>query len=92
MLDELYKRGITDILVEGGGEVNASFLRNGLIQKFLVYVAPKVLGGRNSITPFTGDDVETIDAAMLLQFEKLIKSVKICALLHIQRRMKINES
>jgi len=73
MLDELYKRGITDLLVEGGGEVNASFLRNGLIQKFLVYVAPKVLGGRNSITPFTGDDVETIDAAMLLQFAEVDK-------------------
>ena len=73
MLDELYKRGITDLLVEGGGEVNASFLRHGLIQKFLVYVAPKVLGGRNSITPFTGDDVETIDAAMLLQFAEVDK-------------------
>lgn len=73
MLDELYKRGITDLLVEGGGEVNASFLRNGLIQKFLVYVAPKVLGGRNSITPFTGDDVETVDAAMLLQFAEVDK-------------------
>lgn len=73
MLDELYKRGITDLLVEGGGEVNASFLRHGLIQKFLVYVAPKVLGGRNSITPFTGDDIETIDAAMLLQFAEVDK-------------------
>lgn len=73
MLDELYKRGITDLLVEGGGEVNASFLRQALIQKFLVYVAPKVLGGRNSITPFTGDDIETIDAAMLLQFAEVDK-------------------
>ena len=73
MLDELYKRGITDLLVEGGGEVNASFLRNGLIQKFLVYVAPKVLGGRHSITPFKGDDIETIDAAMLLQFAEVDK-------------------
>ena len=73
MLDKLYKRGITDLLVEGGGEVNASFLRDKLIQKLLVYVAPKVLGGRNSITPFTGDDVETIDAAMLLQFAEVDK-------------------
>ena len=71
MLGELYKRGITDLLVEGGGEVNASFLRNGLIQKFLVYVAPRVLGGRHSITPFTGDDVETVDAAMQLQFAEV---------------------
>ena len=68
MLDELYKLGITDLLVEGGGEINASFLRHGLIQKYLVYVAPKILGGRHSISPFTGPDVETIDAAVLLDF------------------------
>ena len=82
MLDALYKLGITDVLVEGGGEVNASFLRQGLIQKFLVYVAPKVLGGRHSITPFTGSDVETIDAAMLLDFadvEKIGDDLRITA-------------
>lgn len=82
MLDQLYKLGITDVLVEGGGEVNASFLRDGLIQKFLVYMAPKVLGGRHSITPFTGTDVETIDAAMLLDFadiEKIGEDLRITA-------------
>lgn len=72
-LEALYKEGITDILVEGGGMVNASFLRAELIDKFLVYVAPKVLGGANSITPFTGEDVEMIDAAMNLSFESIEK-------------------
>lgn len=68
MLEKLYALGITDVLIEGGGEVNASFLRAGLIDKFFVYIAPKVLGGRQSITPFTGENVETIDAATLLEF------------------------
>ncbi|WP_332651829.1 bifunctional diaminohydroxyphosphoribosylaminopyrimidine deaminase/5-amino-6-(5-phosphoribosylamino)uracil reductase RibD [Lysinibacillus sp. 54212] len=72
-LEKLYTLGITDILVEGGGEVNASFLRTGLLQKFLVYVAPKVLGGRNSITPFTGEDIESIDMAMQLDFANVEK-------------------
>lgn len=72
-LDALYVKGVTDILVEGGGMVNASFLRAELIDKFLVYVAPKVLGGAHSITPFTGEDVETIDAAMLLSFDHVEK-------------------
>lgn len=73
MLEELYKLNITDLLVEGGGEVNASFLRHNLIQKYLVYVAPKVLGGRHSVTPFTGADVETINAAVLLDFAEIEK-------------------
>ena len=67
----LYSEGITDILVEGGGEVNASFLRAGFIDKFLIYVAPKILGGAHSITPFGGADVETMDAALAVEFAQI---------------------
>jgi diaminohydroxyphosphoribosylaminopyrimidine deaminase/5-amino-6-(5-phosphoribosylamino)uracil reductase len=69
MLHELYKLGITDLLVEGGGQVNASFLRAGLIDKYFVYIAPKVLGGKNSITPFLGADLQSMDEAADLQFD-----------------------
>jgi diaminohydroxyphosphoribosylaminopyrimidine deaminase/5-amino-6-(5-phosphoribosylamino)uracil reductase len=44
LLDELGKRGIQQILVEGGPHVAASFLREGLVDEMCVYVAPKVLG------------------------------------------------
>ena len=47
------------MLVEGGSAVNGAFLRAGLINKYLIYVAPKILGGRHSLTPFTGTDVES---------------------------------
>ncbi|WP_391115922.1 bifunctional diaminohydroxyphosphoribosylaminopyrimidine deaminase/5-amino-6-(5-phosphoribosylamino)uracil reductase RibD [Psychrobacillus sp. L3] len=73
MLVKLYKGGITDVLVEGGGAVNASFLRAGLIDKYFIYIAPKVLGGRNSLTPFTGENVDTMDAAMQVSFEIIEK-------------------
>ncbi|MBD8026174.1 bifunctional diaminohydroxyphosphoribosylaminopyrimidine deaminase/5-amino-6-(5-phosphoribosylamino)uracil reductase RibD [Ureibacillus sp. Re31] len=73
MLDELYKLGITDVLVEGGAEVNASFLRAGFINKFIVYIAPKLLGGRNSKTPFTGFDVETMEQALQLEIDSFEK-------------------
>ena len=69
-LQQLYKMGITDILLEGGSEVNASFMRQGLIQKYLVYIAPKIAGGANSYTPFRGEDIETVDEAVPLRFEK----------------------
>ena len=45
LLDELSKRGVQQILVEGGPHVAASFLREGLVDEMCVYVAPKVLGG-----------------------------------------------
>ncbi len=63
LMSILYQRGITDLLVEGGSEINGSFLRTKLINKWLIYIAPKILGGRNSFTPFGGTDVETVDEA-----------------------------
>ncbi|MFT8320104.1 MAG: bifunctional diaminohydroxyphosphoribosylaminopyrimidine deaminase/5-amino-6-(5-phosphoribosylamino)uracil reductase RibD [Bacillus sp. (in: firmicutes)] len=72
-LKQLYKNGITDILLEGGSELNTSFLRAGLIQKYIVYMAPKILGGKNSYTSFRGNDVETIDEAVHLQYEEVEK-------------------
>jgi diaminohydroxyphosphoribosylaminopyrimidine deaminase / 5-amino-6-(5-phosphoribosylamino)uracil reductase len=70
-LEKLYELGITDVLVEGGGEVNASFLRANLIDKYFAYIAPKILGGAHSVTPFTGMDVETIDLAQNLSFSSV---------------------
>jgi diaminohydroxyphosphoribosylaminopyrimidine deaminase/5-amino-6-(5-phosphoribosylamino)uracil reductase len=45
VLDELAKRGIEQLLVEGGPKILASFLREGLADELCVYVAPKVFGG-----------------------------------------------
>lgn len=62
--DMLYQRGVTDLLVEGGSEVNGSFLRANLIDKWMVYIAPKVLGGRQSLSPYGGLDLEFMDEAL----------------------------
>lgn len=49
VLDLLAARGVRALLVEGGGHVHASFLREGLYDAFTVYVAPLVLGGGPSL-------------------------------------------
>lgn len=71
ILKVLFEKGITDVLVEGGSEVNGAFLRAGLINKYLLYVAPKILGGRHSLSPFTGSDVESMDEAVKIDFESV---------------------
>ena len=58
-------------MVEGGSELNVSFLRAGLINKFLIYVAPKILGGRHSLTPYTGNDVDSMDEAIIVDFDSV---------------------
>ncbi|AKR10261.1 riboflavin biosynthesis protein RibD [Bacillus cereus BAG1X2-3] len=46
MLDVLGQKGVSSLLIEGGGEVNASFIENKLIDKLILYIAPKIIGGR----------------------------------------------
>lgn len=46
LLKKLGQENVTGLLVEGGGEVNASFLLHGLAQRVAFFYAPKILGGR----------------------------------------------
>jgi diaminohydroxyphosphoribosylaminopyrimidine deaminase/5-amino-6-(5-phosphoribosylamino)uracil reductase len=48
---------ITSLLVEGGGEVNASFLLGGLAQRVAFFYAPKILGGRNAPKGVGGEGI-----------------------------------
>ena len=44
-LTVLAARGVTRLLVEGGGHVAAAFLRAGLVDRLVWFHAPKVIGG-----------------------------------------------
>src|SRR5699024_10629569 len=40
-------KGISSVLIEGGGNINASFLQQQLIDKVILYIAPKLVGGKD---------------------------------------------
>jgi len=46
LLRLLGSEGVTSLLVEGGGEVNASFLEQMFVQRVVFFYAPKILGGK----------------------------------------------
>lgn len=54
LLDELGRRGIASLLVEGGGRVHWSFLSRGLADYLMVYLAPKAVGGLAAPGPVAG--------------------------------------
>ena len=56
---------VTSILIEGGGRVHYRCLQEGVIDKLLVFVAPKLLGGRG-IQPFNGATTRKMNAALKL--------------------------
>jgi diaminohydroxyphosphoribosylaminopyrimidine deaminase/5-amino-6-(5-phosphoribosylamino)uracil reductase len=60
LLDELGRRGILSLLVEGGGEVHASFVAQGLVDKVHAYVAPRMIGGREAPGAVGGEGVERL--------------------------------
>jgi diaminohydroxyphosphoribosylaminopyrimidine deaminase/5-amino-6-(5-phosphoribosylamino)uracil reductase len=70
LLKKLGSENVTSLLVEGGGEVNASFLLGGLAQRVAFFYAPKILGGRDSRKGVAGDGAKNLaDAIQLREVE-----------------------
>lgn len=67
LLDELGKRGVISLLVEGGSEVHASFFAQGLVDKVYAYVAPRLIGGSAAPGPLGGVGVEHLADAISLR-------------------------
>ena len=55
LMKELGQREICSILVEGGGTMDFSLLQAGLVDKVLAFIAPKLVGGRDALTPVEGE-------------------------------------
>jgi diaminohydroxyphosphoribosylaminopyrimidine deaminase/5-amino-6-(5-phosphoribosylamino)uracil reductase len=55
LLRKLGSENVTSLLVEGGGEVNASFLSSGLTHRVAFFYAPKILGGRDARRAVAGE-------------------------------------
>lgn len=66
-LAELVRLGVCSLLVEGGGETNAAFLEAGLVDELAVFIAPKLIGGREAVTPFEGRGVKRVAEALQLK-------------------------
>jgi diaminohydroxyphosphoribosylaminopyrimidine deaminase/5-amino-6-(5-phosphoribosylamino)uracil reductase len=69
VFEALAQEGYQKILVEGGGEVHASVLKAGLADEVCVFLAPKIVGGREAKTPVEGEGLEKM--AHALPIEKL---------------------
>jgi diaminohydroxyphosphoribosylaminopyrimidine deaminase/5-amino-6-(5-phosphoribosylamino)uracil reductase len=52
MLRDLGQRGINELHVEAGHKLNGSFVREGLVDEFLIYMAPKLLGTGRELAAF----------------------------------------
>ena len=67
LLKKLGAENVTSLLVEGGGEVNASFLLGGFAQRVVFFYAPKILGGRNSRKGVAGGGAKNLSEVVQLR-------------------------
>jgi diaminohydroxyphosphoribosylaminopyrimidine deaminase/5-amino-6-(5-phosphoribosylamino)uracil reductase len=66
LLDELGRRRMTNVLVEGGSNLFGSLLDAGQLDEVHVFIAPKLFGGQKARSPTRGAGVERVNEALAL--------------------------
>lgn len=64
LLDELGRRRLMSLLVEGGAEIHAGFFSLDLVDKVHAYIAPRLIGGISAPGPIGGLGIEHIASAI----------------------------
>lgn len=71
LLDELGRRGVVQLLVEGGAHVAGSLHDLGLVDRYVLYVAPALVGGTGGLPAIAGHAAPTIGALWRGRFESV---------------------
>lgn len=67
LLDELGRRQMTNVLIEGGGSLLGSMFDARQIDEVHVFIAPKLFGGQKARSPLRGAGIEQVEEALLLE-------------------------
>jgi diaminohydroxyphosphoribosylaminopyrimidine deaminase/5-amino-6-(5-phosphoribosylamino)uracil reductase len=70
-MKKLAQLQITNLLVEGGGTLIGSLFDEGLVDKILFFISPKIIGGKEAISSVMGKGAVRIDKAIKLREVKL---------------------
>ena len=71
LMEKLGGLSIDSILLEGGSTVNESAISSGIVNKLILYVAPKIIGGERSKTFVGGIGIPSLDQAYPLRIESM---------------------
>lgn len=71
LLKKLSKKKIKTILVEGGGNINWEFIKEGLVDEIIITVSPYLIGGINAISLVEGDGFSKIQQSPKLKLKKI---------------------
>ena len=63
LIEKLGRMGITSVLIEGGASLNAHALEDGIVDKIMVFIAPKIIGGKDSFPAVGGKTFKKLEEA-----------------------------
>jgi diaminohydroxyphosphoribosylaminopyrimidine deaminase / 5-amino-6-(5-phosphoribosylamino)uracil reductase len=65
--EELYKRELMHVLLEGGGEMNSSMLKEGFLDKIMLFYAPILIGGKGALNLIGGKGIDFLKDATKIE-------------------------
>ncbi|NFD29910.1 bifunctional diaminohydroxyphosphoribosylaminopyrimidine deaminase/5-amino-6-(5-phosphoribosylamino)uracil reductase RibD [Clostridium botulinum] len=80
LMQYLGSEGVDSILLEGGSTLNFSALKEGIVDKVMCFIAPKIMGGQDSKNMIGGNGVESLKDIFKLEnlkFEKIGQDILI---------------
>ncbi|MBI5409804.1 MAG: bifunctional diaminohydroxyphosphoribosylaminopyrimidine deaminase/5-amino-6-(5-phosphoribosylamino)uracil reductase RibD [Nitrospirae bacterium] len=67
LMKELGKLDITSVMIEGGSSISASALSSGIVDKVLLFIAPKIIGGKDSFPSVGGSSPALLKDALRIK-------------------------
>ena len=67
LMERLGERGIASLMIEGGASLNSHALEDGIVDKVMFFIAPRILGGRESFPAVGGASHPTLEDAYKLR-------------------------
>lgn len=73
LMRQLGEMKIDSVLIEGGSTLNYSALDEGIVDKVITFIAPKIIGGKSAKTPVGGEGLSKINHAFILKDIKITR-------------------
>jgi diaminohydroxyphosphoribosylaminopyrimidine deaminase / 5-amino-6-(5-phosphoribosylamino)uracil reductase len=67
LMEKLGKLHMTSVLIEGGSSLNAHALEDGIVDKVMIFIASKLIGGKDSYPAVGGKSFRKLEEAYRLQ-------------------------
>ncbi len=67
MFKKLFQLGIKSVLVEGGGTLNGSLFDEGLVDKIMFFISPKIIGGKEAIGSVMGKGIARVERSIRIK-------------------------